>query len=418
MTKIKNYIVDSNPSINDKLIGTDVDSSDFTKNYRISDLADLIVSQGSLPSNINNSILVSGGVSWLEGLTYDVSELSYYINGDFFTTEPTQVILEDADPTNPRIDVIYATTDGNVAVHTGTPSPSPVRPRVFSSTQIQVSFVLVNAGASTPEGVDSFLVYNENTGLPNEFNTATSVLDGTVDFASTLFPYVGTVSTALKSVEDNEWVSFKTNTPYNVSEITTLSFQMCYFTTPDPSATLVFSAWSEGEPVSNEVPLTQNGYGANGNVTGEYQLIVIPFNDFTFESNVFDEIRIDVKGVSDITVFLDYVRILSGINNAPLPGTYLSLSDTDESYFGKSGFVPSVRDNESGMDLVSINGKKAFRSSLNQTDFTFLSTDIPFTPRMVFVDEQFKLGWTYDALTKTLTMDTPVANGVDVTLIQ
>lgn len=417
MTKIKNYIVDSNPSINDKLIGTDVSRFNYTKNYRISDLADLIVSQGSLPSNINNSILVSGGVSWLENLTYDVSELSYYIDGNFYTTEPTQVTLEDADPTNARIDVIYATIDGNVAVHTGTPSPNPVRPRIFSSTQILVSFVVVSAGATTPEGVSSFLVYNEDVGLPGEFNTASSVSDGTIDFASTFFPYVGSVSTALKSVVDDEWLSFKTDSPYDVSDITTLSFQMSYMSVPDESATLVLSIWSGGSPVTNEVALKPGAFGVNGNITNEYQLIVIPFNDFTFESNEFDEIRIDVKGISDMTIFLDYIRLLSGINNAPLPGTYLALSDTDTSYSGKAGLFPRVRENETGMDLVSINGKKTFTATSNQIDFVFLSGE-EFIPRMVFVNNTFIYDFTYNSTTLTTTLTDPVLQGSTVTIIE
>lgn len=41
MTKIKNYVLDTNPSINDKLIGTDVDSSSATKNFTVQSILEL-----------------------------------------------------------------------------------------------------------------------------------------------------------------------------------------------------------------------------------------------------------------------------------------------------------------------------------------------------------------------------------------
>jgi len=76
MTKIKNYVVNSTPHLNDKLIGTDVNSSNFTKNFRLGDIVSLVAEQMGI---VTTNQLVSGSAVWLEGLIYEVSDLAYCI---------------------------------------------------------------------------------------------------------------------------------------------------------------------------------------------------------------------------------------------------------------------------------------------------------------------------------------------------
>ena len=42
MAKISTYIIDSTPQLTDKVIGTDVNDNDITKNYLIQDIVDLV----------------------------------------------------------------------------------------------------------------------------------------------------------------------------------------------------------------------------------------------------------------------------------------------------------------------------------------------------------------------------------------
>lgn len=62
MAKISTYVVDSSISANDKVIGTDADNSNQTKNYLVSDLSAYIVSQVSAGLAVTNVLAASSAV--------------------------------------------------------------------------------------------------------------------------------------------------------------------------------------------------------------------------------------------------------------------------------------------------------------------------------------------------------------------
>ena len=49
MAKISTYVIDAQPEVNDKVIGTDVSDSDITKNYKIGDIINLIAANMTVP---------------------------------------------------------------------------------------------------------------------------------------------------------------------------------------------------------------------------------------------------------------------------------------------------------------------------------------------------------------------------------
>jgi hypothetical protein len=95
--------------------------------------------------------IITGSASYSgSGLTYDVTALTYIIQGTLYASLATQVTLATADPTDPRIDVILVDTLGVVSVLTGTPAPVPSKPTVDNLTEVEVTFVSVPAGATSP----------------------------------------------------------------------------------------------------------------------------------------------------------------------------------------------------------------------------------------------------------------------------
>ena len=146
----------------------------------------------NLQSQINAlapTYLISGGVSYSgTGFTYDISALSYRIQGTLYGTAATQVTLGAADPTFDRIDVIYVDNTGTVGVLAGTPSASPVKPQV-TNTQLELTFVTVGAGATAPS-ITIEDIYLEDAGTPTEW--ATSATGFSPNFAATTDPHTGT----------------------------------------------------------------------------------------------------------------------------------------------------------------------------------------------------------------------------------
>jgi hypothetical protein len=122
------------------------------------------------PLVVNGNRLVDGGVSYVSGLTFDVSPLTYIIAGSLYTVSATtQVTLNSGDSTYDRIDVIFADISGNTGVLEGTPSANPEKPIVDSTTQVEVTFVSVPV-SSTTAGISTELIYDENVGQPTEWN--------------------------------------------------------------------------------------------------------------------------------------------------------------------------------------------------------------------------------------------------------
>ena len=93
--------------------------------------------------------MISGGAIWSgTGLVYDVSFLNYFFEG-LKTANASQVTLDASDPSKNRIDAIVVDEAGTVTVITGDPSSSPVEPPI-PEDQLQVQFILVEAGSVTP----------------------------------------------------------------------------------------------------------------------------------------------------------------------------------------------------------------------------------------------------------------------------
>ena len=122
------------------------------------------------PLVVTGNRLIDGSVSYVSGLTFDVSPLNYIIDGQIYNIpSSTQVTLNSGDSTFDRIDVIFANISGNTGVLEGTPSANPEKPIVDSETQVEVTFVSVPANSTTPT-ITTELIYDENVGQPTEWN--------------------------------------------------------------------------------------------------------------------------------------------------------------------------------------------------------------------------------------------------------
>ena len=107
--------------------------------------------------------IVSGCEPSISGLTVAVGEgIVHLSDGTRKEIAETNITLDSADSGNPRIDLVYITSAGEVAKITGTASASPVVPSIPSSG-ISVANVSVAAGASTGTLTDKRYYIVENT---------------------------------------------------------------------------------------------------------------------------------------------------------------------------------------------------------------------------------------------------------------
>lgn len=229
--------------------------------------------------NQQGKYMVSGGAIWSgTGLTYDVSFLNYFFNGNK-TANPTQVTLDASDPTNNRFDAIVVDEAGTVTTITGTPSANPEVPAI-PEDQLQVTIILVAAGSTTPT-IASEEIYMDDPTTGWTFSTydAASPATGTINFAGTSSPKQGTECIEA-STDLRRGARFVRGTSFDAFQYTMLQVWVRFTGTAvasNKSLNVRFEN-SAGTLVANTVNLFN--YGLQRGVLNTWQLVVVPISAF------------------------------------------------------------------------------------------------------------------------------------------
>tara|TARA_R110000803_G_scaffold78075_5_gene143154 strand:+ start:251 stop:2545 length:2295 start_codon:yes stop_codon:yes gene_type:complete len=376
MARIQNqtvYPLKTPISLADYVIGTDSVNSLITKNFLIGDLIDLV--DGTA---LQDGIL-SGAITWISGLTFEVSDLVVVINGSVYSLDGTTITLDAADVTNPRIDLIIVDLSlvQPIVKSTGTAAVTPAANFLSdSTTQLQLTFINIAAGATTPTGVSADLVYDEDAGSPGEWDgVVTETNIGTIDLASTAQANTGTKSISVNgsTLTDGDKITLTSDGTHAVADISTIHLYI-YLTasTTSPANWIDVTLYNGATLVSDNVRII-NGYnGFDTSVTGIWQSVIIPISDFKFSTISATSITVMVltfEGALSTLFYLDTINLISGVNNPPTTNTFLGLSDVnDTTYAGKAGYVATVSDDMIGMVLspnVSATGFEAISEGGN-----------------------------------------------------
>lgn len=404
------YPFDTNVTVNDGLLGFDAENVRKTKNFKVSALVNLVVSQ--IGSVLTNS-LTSGQVIWIEGLTYLFSDIQYWLNSNFYEIESQEVTLPNADSTYSRIDAVYANSNGELLVLQGQPAPNPVKPLINNTSQVLVTFILVEASATEPSGVYEDIVYSNN--LATDWDNSTSGFS-VVDFDSLTNPYQGDKCIAIKeTTTSNSVLRFykgASTEPYEPSLKLHLYIKVDALT--DNSERIDVQLLNDNTSDESTFATLGNGnYGFDINNMDDYQSVIIPFSDMTGISE-FNVINIFIGEASLASFKIDEIRIVGGVDDLVFNNTYLGLTDTfDDSYAGKEGYVPEV---ENGILVLKQKAKLKkieLTATEGQTEFTI--SDSPENLHLVFEQQGLCLDWTYED--GTLTLDNGAYLNSTITVI-
>lgn len=293
----------------------------------------------------SGNTIINGGVIklGLTNLTYKVWATSFIINNikydEFVTANKT---LSDGDPTHPRIDVFAIEVDAfaypptfSVVVIEGTPSASPVKPTVNLATQVEVSFSVVAATATTDPDTVLDLIYDEATGEPDEWGNTHLVAGGNLTDNSD--PFLGTVSLKIPALA-NDYVSWT-----NLTDITYVTDQKLNFA-------IKLTAWNGGQTIELKLIDTATStyrilsinsvnavnYGIDITSTS-WQVAQIPVSRFTSQSSTATFDRLQITFRSNAIMLLDWINIQSGLQQPPtytyvksvVAGTNIVVDNTD-----------------------------------------------------------------------------------------
>lgn len=223
--------------------------------------------------------MISGGATWSgTGLTYDVSFLTYFFNGNK-TADPTSVTLASSDPTNNRLDAIVVDEAGVVSVITGDASSSPVEPPI-PADQLQVQFILVEAGSTAPTIASENIYLDDPTSnwTFSTYSTATPTT-GSINFAGTNTPFQG-INDIEASTDLRLGARFVRDTSFDAFQYTMLQVWVRFTGTAvasNKSLNVRFEN-SAGTLVANTINLFN--YGLQRGILDTWQLVVVPITAF------------------------------------------------------------------------------------------------------------------------------------------
>jgi hypothetical protein len=219
-----------------------------------------------------SGVVYGGNVSVQTGLTLTVRKAIYYILKDFYTSPETTVTLQPADPTYSRIDVIAGNTSGQVVVLTGVPSENPIKPVLDPDTQTEFTYVLIEAGATSPSGSLTELIYDENA-------TGEWVCAG-ADSYSLKKPKNGFYCTELSNLTTGETFTYTKSGSVAIGNYSQLVLNLCLKAIMDSTQNIYVSLWNGSTQVGNEQPLV---FDKSSLV---YQLITVDVSKFGATGNI------------------------------------------------------------------------------------------------------------------------------------
>jgi hypothetical protein len=270
------------------------------------------ISAGGIISATGQSVqdgLISGGVvTWSgTGLVFDVTAAAYVLGGAQYSTTTTQVTLDPADASYGRWDAIVVTNSGTVSKISGTPASSPVLPQTDPASQLLLTYVFIDAGATTPTQISNEVVYDEN--IEWSHSTSGSV---TANFASTAFAEQGT-----KSIQTT-WTSasnliFTNGSVLSAGNYTTISFYVRLSGALANNTNVSLQFYNSTNAVSNSVTAS-----ISKSTTSAWQLVSFNVSQFSFTSTQFNSVRLILTGstvgtLGTSTVYFDNIRLQAGI---------------------------------------------------------------------------------------------------------
>lgn len=298
------------------------------------DLISVTPGGGTTPGYPANQPVSGCGVEYVSGLIFNVGACTYTIGGVQYSSAITTVTLAAADPTNPRIDVIYVDNTGTASKLTGAPAASPAQPTVDYSTQLPLNLVLVAANGTTPSGIAITTIYDENTEW-------TSTCSANLNCASTNNPFRGTKDIeATNAVFGNSVTLVKPAA--GTTDLSTQNTLIFYIrskaTWPEANNTganglrTLSLFWLNGSTqVGIQVVLKSGSFGFVSSNTTSYQQIAIPISNFGAGANLVTTLKAQVTGnggSSSFGWYIDAVTLQSGQAPISLPVTLVNFKGT------------------------------------------------------------------------------------------
>lgn len=308
--------------------------------------------------------LLTGGASWSgTGMIFDVTDLTYQIDGINYSSTATTVTLPVGDPLNPRFDAIVVDEFAVVSFISGIPSANPVTPTI-SGDQVLVQYVLVGAGAVVPTITDEWTYRESQAGDWIGSIIGSAPAPTAVWNSATPTPFAGAACllASYSAYSTSRKIRFTAPSPISRSTYVGLTLRVYLpqdFTTLDGGlGRRPFVQLRGGPSLTSFGTRYLDAHGLNRSLVGVWQQVTIPTALFTANS-----------GVTDIRV-IDLFLTKSAI----APNTYVDIAYDNivfQTGFGTTSALPTIDIAQNG----TIIGDAPQINFIDGTDTTVTVTD-------------------------------------------
>jgi hypothetical protein len=261
------------------------------------------------PGYSPNQVLSGGGVAWTgSGLNFVVSPTSYLIAGTQYSCPLTGLTDAAADPSLDRIDAIICDKTGTASFLSGTASATPTPPAIDITSQIQLTFVYVAAGATIPSDVTITDLYHENAEWP------CTVSGGTVVCNSSSTPHSGTLNIKYTAAASAAWsqLTIPSGT-VDLGQWTNFNLWVKNDAVVPTTRSLVLQWFNGTTAKCSPVTIQSGNFGYDVTKT-TWQQITIPTSVFACSGIPVTRIRATVGGTgTNLTIHLDDITLQGGL---------------------------------------------------------------------------------------------------------
>lgn len=320
----------------------------------------------------NISALVSGGgVLWESAYIFRVSQATYLIQGDLFSSVEQTVTLDAADALLDRIDVIALDSTGTVVKITGVAAAQPSQPDVDPGTQLLLTFVFVGVSTTAPASV-----VNEDIYIDNAEWTATTSGSGW-NPNSTNNPHSGTKCIEGTNVATSAYVQLQAPSPLTLDTYALLSVFIRSKAAWPKNRSLLFQWYSAGVAKGVAVTINTGFFGFDSSQITTYQLLAIPLGQFAVPSGTsINQLRITDKGGA-IGMYIDdlVLQAFGGDIGPPATGG-LTQEQADARYLQQASNLSDVVTPNTALNNI-LPSQTANNGKVLQTDGSNTSWQTP-----------------------------------------
>lgn len=253
-----------------------------------------------------DGVVAGGHISWLGGLQFQLDPTAWYKAGDLYTIETSTTILDVADATYPRIDVLVVNTAKEFTFVKGTPSANPQKPTINPLTEIELTEVYIAAGATVPEPEPTNeIIYNENI----EWTATGSGV--VINADSTAQHYQGSKSIEVGSIGNFDYIQFQAGETFNTADWENIIANLMLKSKLDTRKCKISVVFL----LDNVAINNPTDFAIAGN-TLTWQNLTLPLSRINFFGTSFNQVRFyfyKTTGGNITGFYLDYIKLEIGI---------------------------------------------------------------------------------------------------------